>query len=76
VLCRSLALTLGLSKLSRADLWKQMEDCKAQGLAKAIGVSNYRERHLDDTLAAAKEPIAANQIELHPCTSIRWRLRV
>lgn len=43
-----------------------MEEVKAQGLAKSIGVSNYLPEHLDIILATATVPPAINQIEFHP----------
>lgn len=46
--------------------WKQMEEMKAQGLAKSIGVSNYLPEHLDWILETASVPPAINQIEFHP----------
>ena len=46
--------------------WAAMEDVKASGKAKSIGVSNYLEPHLKATLATAKVPPSINQIEFHP----------
>jgi len=46
--------------------WKQMEELKAQGLTKSIGVSNYHPEHLDLLLETATIPPAVNQIEFHP----------
>ncbi|KAF2085726.1 aldo-keto reductase family 1 member C13 [Saccharata proteae CBS 121410] len=54
---------------SDADLqakWAEMEEVKAAGLAKSIGVSNYLPQHLEATLKAAKVVPAINQIEFHP----------
>lgn len=50
----------------RADTWRAMERILADGKARAIGVSNYTIRHLDELLASAKEPPSVNQVELHP----------
>ncbi|KAJ6527085.1 NADP-dependent oxidoreductase domain-containing protein [Mycena capillaripes] len=46
--------------------WKEMEDIKAQGLVKSIGVSNFEVQHLAILLASAKVKPVANQILLHP----------
>ena len=46
--------------------WKSMEKLKAQGLAKSIGVSNYRVEDLQTVLKTASVKPAINQIEFHP----------
>lgn len=43
-----------------------MEKVKEAGKAKAIGVSNYTQQHLEATLKTAKTIPALNQIEFHP----------
>ncbi|KAF9053189.1 NADP-dependent oxidoreductase domain-containing protein [Panaeolus papilionaceus] len=48
------------------DLWRQMEEVKREGLAKSIGVSNFRVQDLKVILENATIVPAANQIELHP----------
>lgn len=50
----------GNSKL--ADWWKQMEDVHMDGLAKAIGVSNFRVEDLNVVLETGKVIPAANQV--------------
>jgi diketogulonate reductase-like aldo/keto reductase len=50
----------------RHDTWRGMEKLLADGKARAIGVSNYTARHLDELLARAKEPPAVNQVEFSP----------
>jgi len=50
----------------RNDTWRAMEKLKRDGKARAIGVSNYTVRHLEELLARAKEPPSVNQVELHP----------
>ena len=35
------------------------------GKAKALGVSHYCKRHLDDVLSVATEPVALNQVQYH-----------
>lgn len=48
------------------EAWTAMEEVKASGKARSIGVSNYLESHLKATLATAKTPPSINQIEFHP----------
>jgi diketogulonate reductase-like aldo/keto reductase len=43
-----------------------MEQLKASGLAKSIGVSNYLIPDLESTLATAKIVPSINQVEFHP----------
>lgn len=50
----------------RRETWRAMEAILASGRCRAIGVSNFLPRHLDDLLAEAHEPPSVNQIELHP----------
>ncbi|HEX9049118.1 MAG TPA: aldo/keto reductase [Anaeromyxobacter sp.] len=50
----------------RRDTWRAMERILAEGKARAVGVSNYTVRHLDELLAGAKVPPAVNQVELNP----------
>jgi diketogulonate reductase-like aldo/keto reductase len=53
----------------RHHTWRAMERLRAEGKARAIGVSNYTIRHLEELLRAAREPPAVNQVELHPFLS-------
>lgn len=46
--------------------WKELESLYAQGLIRAIGVSNFLPDHLDELLAHSTVVPAVNQIELHP----------
>ncbi len=46
--------------------WKELESLYAEGLIRAIGVSNFLEPHLDELLGATTVVPAVNQIELHP----------
>ncbi|KAG0148301.1 hypothetical protein CROQUDRAFT_654997 [Cronartium quercuum f. sp. fusiforme G11] len=48
------------------EAWRVMEEIHQEGLAKSIGVSNYRIRDLEETLKTAKVKPAVNQIEFHP----------
>ncbi len=50
----------------RLDAWRALERILAEGKARAIGVSNYMPRHLQELLAVAHTPPAVNQIELSP----------
>jgi diketogulonate reductase-like aldo/keto reductase len=49
-----------------ADLWPKLERLHADGLARAIGVSNYGPDLLRRTVDAASVPPMVNQIEWHP----------
>lgn len=52
---------------TRADSWRALEDCRARGLIRFIGVSNFSEKHLEKlALTARVWPPAVNQIEVHP----------
>ncbi|KDQ14778.1 hypothetical protein BOTBODRAFT_32541 [Botryobasidium botryosum FD-172 SS1] len=48
------------------EAWAELEALKAKGLARHIGVSNFRPNTLERLLKSAKEKIEVNQIELHP----------
>jgi diketogulonate reductase-like aldo/keto reductase len=50
----------------RLETWRAMEHLLEAGSVRAIGVSNYMTRHLDELLANAEQPPAVNQIELSP----------
>lgn len=50
----------------RSETWRAMEDIYRAGKARAIGVSNYTERHLTELLATADIVPAVNQIEFTP----------
>lgn len=52
----------------RLAQWKGMIELKKRGLARAIGVSNFDVRHLEELREAGLEVPSANQIELHPWT--------
>jgi diketogulonate reductase-like aldo/keto reductase len=51
--------------LLRGKSWKALEAIHASGQAKAIGVSNYTIKHLEDLLADCSVVPAVNQVELH-----------
>ncbi|MFT3916446.1 MAG: aldo/keto reductase [Anaeromyxobacteraceae bacterium] len=50
----------------RHDTWRAMERLLEEGKVRAIGVSNYTVRHLEELLARCNVPPAVNQVELHP----------
>jgi diketogulonate reductase-like aldo/keto reductase len=50
----------------RSETWRAMETLYRAGKARAIGVSNFTERHLTELLAAADIVPAVNQIEFTP----------
>lgn len=46
--------------------WAAMEQVKATGKARSIGVSNFLQNHLETILKTAKVVPSVNQIEFHP----------
>jgi len=50
----------------RHETWRAMEEILADGKARAIGVSNYTIRHLDELAGRARELPSVNQVEFHP----------
>lgn len=48
------------------ETWKAFVDLRVEGLARAIGVSNFLPEHLHRVIEATGETPAVNQIELHP----------
>ena len=50
----------------RLEQWRALLELQASGKARAVGVSNYNESHLDEIAAAGLPMPDANQIELHP----------
>jgi 2,5-diketo-D-gluconate reductase A len=56
-----------LPRLDRyVESWQIMEELAAEGLTRAIGVSNFLPEHLDRLAAESSTVPAVNQIELHP----------
>ena len=49
--------------------WHAMEQIKAEGLARSIGVSNFHDSHLQKVLQGSSTVPAVNQIEVHPTFS-------
>ncbi|RHZ37019.1 aldo/keto reductase [endosymbiont GvMRE of Glomus versiforme] len=50
----------------RLEAWKALEEAYREGKLKAIGVSNFEPKHLDELLANCEIKPMVNQIELHP----------
>jgi 2,5-diketo-D-gluconate reductase A len=48
------------------ETWRAMEDLLESGKCRAIGVSNYAVRHLEEVLEHTRVVPAVNQIEVHP----------
>jgi diketogulonate reductase-like aldo/keto reductase len=48
------------------ETWRAMEHLQAEGLTRAIGVSNFEPHHLDQVMANAEIAPSVNQVELHP----------
>ncbi|MFI6825210.1 aldo/keto reductase [Micromonospora sp. NPDC050187] len=46
--------------------WKALEECRADGRARSIGVSNFQVPHLERLAAETDTPPAVNQVEVHP----------
>ncbi len=50
----------------RLETWKALETLYARGKARAIGVSNYTIRHLDELLPGAEVVPSVDQVECNP----------
>jgi diketogulonate reductase-like aldo/keto reductase len=50
----------------RGESWRALERIREQGSARAIGVSNYTIRHLEELLAGCNTVPAVNQVEFSP----------
>ncbi len=50
----------------RLESWRALEDLATEGRARAIGVSNYLPRHLDELAGSARVLPAVDQVEIHP----------
>ena len=48
------------------ESWLELEKMYEQGLARAIGVSNFHIHHLEDVFKVCKIVPAVNQVECHP----------
>lgn len=58
----------GSWRFCRAETWRAMEQAYQEGKARALGVSNFGVRHLQELLSEPHRsmPVAANQVEFHP----------
>jgi diketogulonate reductase-like aldo/keto reductase len=54
------------SPQDRIGSWHALEELRASGRCRAVGVSNYTQRHLDEIAAHSNLVPAVNQIEFHP----------
>lgn len=50
----------------RHSAWKALEGIYEEGRARAVGVSNYEVKHLEELLGRSELVPAVNQIEFHP----------
>src|SRR5262249_30185172 len=50
----------------RRESWRAMTKLVAEGKCRAIGVSNYTTRHLEEVLSTSDTVPAVNQIEMSP----------
>ncbi|KAF1295858.1 glyoxal reductase [Enterococcus sp. JM4C] len=48
------------------DSWKALEEIYASGRARAIGVSNFHQHHIEDLMTTATIKPLVDQIEIHP----------
>ena len=59
-------LSLEKSKELRLESWRALEKLYAEGKCKAIGVSNFMPRHLEEIVEAKMSLPMINQCEFHP----------
>jgi len=52
--------------IKRLETYKALQESKAAGKIKSVGVSNYNIKHLEEIREAGYDLPAVNQIELHP----------
>jgi methylglyoxal/glyoxal reductase len=50
----------------RLDTWRALEQLREEGVCRAIGVSNYTIRHLEELVGHSRITPAVNQVEFHP----------
>ena len=60
-----------LTPEERVDQWRGLVHLREQGKARAIGVSNFSQVHIEELRAAGLPLPDANQIELHPWSQKR-----
>eukprot|EP01052_Picozoa_sp_SAG31_P031585 SAG31_NODE_3362_length_4364_cov_1.463540_5_plen_194_part_00 len=66
------SLSPELSRQKRLEAWRALETIYEQGRAKAIGVSNYCARHLNELVGVAKVMPMVNQVELHTVRGVTF----
>lgn len=54
------------SPQDRLDSWRGLEKLRREGVCRAIGVSNYSVRHLEELRASSDATPEVNQVEFHP----------
>ena len=57
---------MSLDDVPLAETWAAMEEAVDQGLARHIGVSNFRPGKIDEVLGRARIKPAVDQVECHP----------
>ena len=57
------------------ETWRAMEALVDQGLVRAIGLSNFSARQMDDVIAAARHRPAVNQVDTPHIRAVRYRHR-
>lgn len=55
-----------MAPLDIPGTWRAMEKLNDSGKARAVSVSNFSSKKLDDLLKIARVPPAVNQVECHP----------
>ncbi len=53
-------------KEANLEAWRALEDLYSAGKIRSIGVSNFKEHHLDEVLANCRIKPMMNQVEFHP----------
>jgi len=51
---------------ARPDTWRRFLEVRDEGLARAVGVGNYRTGQIDELIAATGEAPAVNQVHWNP----------
>lgn len=57
---------ISLEAISLHETWSGMEDVKAAGLTRHIGVSNFSVKKMEAVNQSADQKIEVNQVEMHP----------